>query len=183
MDNLGQLLRGKGYIDEAISWYKKSVEIYPENPVAHQNLAVAYQYQGKIDEAISEYQILIEIDPNNPEGYYGLGNVYLNSNRPDEAISNFEKAEELYEKASSPYLNDAKFSLGLAYFTKEEYVIAKSYFEEVYPEMEDNPYINYYLGLCFLAPEINDLESARKYLYKAQDLGVEIPPEILKQIE
>lgn len=183
MDNLGQLLRRKGNIDEAISWYKKSIEINPENPVAHQNLALAYHFQGETDDAINEYQVLINIDPDNPEGYYGLGNIYLELNQPEEAISNFKKAEELYEKTSSPYLADAKFSLGLAYFTKEEYSIAKGYFEEVYPEMGDNPYVNYYLGLCFLAPEINNIESAREYLKKAQDLGIEIPPEILKQIE
>jgi tetratricopeptide (TPR) repeat protein len=182
MDNLGQILRSQGNIDEAISWYKKSIEVSPNNTVAHQNLAFAYQTQGNLDGAIAEYQLLTQIDPNEPEGYYGLGNIYLGLNKPQDAIPQLEKAAALYEKNSSPFLADAKFSLGVAHFMLGEYEKSRDYFEAIYPDMQNNPYLNYYLGLCYLKSDFKDMDIAKKYLTKAQELGVKIPAEVLQEI-
>jgi len=79
MDNLGQLLRSQGELDEAIYWYKRSINLVPGNRAAHTDLAVAYRFQGKFDAAISEYQIVLKMNPRDPEGYYGLGTVYFAS--------------------------------------------------------------------------------------------------------
>lgn len=182
MDNLGQILRSQGKIDEAIEWYKKSIEVAPNNTVARQNLAFAYQTQGQIENAIAEYQKIIEIDPNEAEGYYGLGNLYLNLNRPQEAIPLLQQAESLYEKDSSPFLSDARFSLGVAHYITKDSEKARDYFESIYTGMETNPYLNYYLGLCYLSPEIKDLEAAKRYIAKAQELGVQVPAEVLNQV-
>ena len=183
MDNLGLLYRREGNLEEAIKWYKRSIEVLYENPVPHQNLGHAYLLQGKTDEAMAEYQVLLELDPNNPEGYYGLGNVYLIREDYQEAVEQFKKAEELYLKASSPYVSDARYKLGLVYYALRDCATASDYFELVYSDYADDPALNFYLGLCYLTPELNNLELARKYLLKAQDLGVEIPSDVLNIIK
>jgi tetratricopeptide (TPR) repeat protein len=182
MDNLGVLLRSQGNVEEAIYWYKKSIGIYPDNNVAHQNLAVAYRIQGATNDAIAEYQLLLKIDPNNPEGYFGLGSIYLDLDRPQEAIAQLKIAEQLYEQAGSPYVTDAEYMLGIAYFTQADCETATSYFEAIYMDMEENGSINYYLGQCYLTPPLENLDLAKKYLNKAQELGVELPAEVLKKI-
>lgn len=182
MDNLGQMLRSNGNTDQAIFWYKRSLSVKPDNPVAHQNLAVAYIVLGDADKSVAEFQWLIENDPKNPEGYYGLGNTFLTSGRPEAAIVPFERAEKLYREGSSPLLADAQYELGLAHYLLKEYGKARDYLELIYPERRDEPNTNYLLGLCYLDSSIRDPAKARQYLLKAQKLGVEIPADIIQKL-
>ncbi len=182
MSAKGVLFRSIGDVEQAIEWYKKATEVSPDFVAAHQNLAFAYRIQGKSSEAIEEYKVLIDLDSNNPEGYYGLGSVYADTKNYQEAVSQLEKAEELYKAQNSPALVDAQVALGLSHFYLEHFTKAKDYFELAYPQRGNEGVVNYYLGLCYLAPEIKDIELARKYLAKAQKLGAVIPPEILQMI-
>lgn len=182
MDNLGRLLRSQGKVDEAISWYKRSIEVLPNNNVAHQNLAVAYTIQGKMSDAATEYQILVHIDPDNPEGYYGLGIIHLDRKQPQEAVTQLRRAEELYAKKSSPLISDARYWLGVSYYMLQKWENARNYFELVYSEMQDKPRINYFLGLCYLSPEIYNLELAKRYFGKAQELGVDLPADVVERL-
>jgi Tfp pilus assembly protein PilF len=51
--------------DEAIFRWKKAVELEPESPSAHNNLAVAYEQKGLWEEARKEYEIAFELNPKN----------------------------------------------------------------------------------------------------------------------
>ena len=182
MDNLGLLLRSQGLVEEAISWYMRSIEILPDNPVAHQNLAFAYSILGRTEEAVAEYNLLIEIDPENPEGYYGLGNIHLDLGQPQQAVTQFAKAEQLYMAQESPLVADARLALGVSHYMLERCSDAKEYLEMVYSEGGDHANVNYLLGLCYLCPEIEDLELADEYVTKAQELGMEIPEEVQQRL-
>jgi tetratricopeptide (TPR) repeat protein len=183
MDNLGRLLRSQGNVEKSIYWYKRSLAISPDNPVAHQNLAAAYRIQGKTKEAIAEYKSLIKLDPENPEGYYGWGTVYLDLKQYRNAVTQFQKAESLYSKISSPLVTDARYYLGASYFFLEDWTKAKAYLEQIYTEYIDNPGVNYFLGYCYLSMKPKNRELARKYLDKAQELGMEIPEDVLRELD
>ena len=183
MDNLGRLFRTEGNLKKAVYWYDRSLEVFPENPVAHMNLGVAYRMMGKTKEALEEYQTLVRIEPDNPEGYYGLGTVYLDLGQTEDAVTQLEKAEELYSATSSPLITDARHLLGLSYCRLDNCVKAKDYLEEVYSEFEDDPMVNFCLGLCYLFHENENRELAEKYLTRAEELGVEIPREVLQELD
>ncbi len=180
MDNLGQLLRRQGKLDEAIYWYKRSIGILPGNHVAHLNLAVAYRYQGKKDDAISEYRVLLKMNPDDPEVYYGLGTVYLASGELSTASEQFKKAEQLYLKLNSPLVADAHYELGVTYYQMKDYGKSIEYLARSLSGNQNDPKVNYALGLCYLE-EGKDLNQARNYLKRAQELGVKIPPEVLRK--
>lgn len=182
MDNLGRLLRGRGDAAGAVNWYKRSLSVKPDNSVAHQNLAAAYLYQNDNAGAEKEYQWLIRNDPKNPEGYYGLGNLYVQMKKPGAAIKPLKRAEELYTAASSPFLVDVRYALGLAFFQRSDYVKAKDYLLLAYPEMSNLPEINYILGLCYLDPSIGDKAQAKRYILKAREAGANIPVKVLQMI-
>jgi tetratricopeptide (TPR) repeat protein len=183
MDNLGRLLRRQGKVAEAIEWYKRSVQVLPTNAVAHQNLGFAYRIQGKMSEATAEYELLTQIHPKNPEGYYGLGQIALDTRQLSKAIMYFKRAEELYAEESSPFITDARYNLGITYYMLGECIKAIDYLNLVYPELSDHPKTNYVLGLSYLCPESTDVELARRYLKKAQELGVEIPADVLGKLK
>jgi len=182
MSAKGVLFRSIGDVKQAIEWYKKAIEVSPDFVAAHQNLAFAYRVQGKTSEAIEEYKVLISLDSNNPEGYYGLGSVYADLKNYQDAVLQLEKAEKIYKAQNSPALVDAQVALGLSHFYLEHFTNARDYFELAYPQRGNEAVVNYYLGLCYLAPEIEDVQLAKKYLTKAQELGAEIPPEVLQMI-
>ena len=182
MDNLGQLLRQQNRISEAIDWYKKSLEIMPDNTVALQNLALAYDLDGKTEKAIEEYEKLVEVAPENPEGYFGLGNIYVRLEQPEKAIEYLEMAEKIYAQDGSPYLADAQYYLGLSHFMLQNCVDARKYLEPIYAQFSEDGGINYVLGVCYLSTEPPDVNAARDYILKAQELGIQIPADVLSAI-
>ena len=182
MDNLGLLYRRQGDVGNAIYWYKRSIEVKPDNAVAHQNLAVAYGVSGESEKALEEYLWLVRSFPDNPEGHYGLGQCYLAMGQVNKAVAPLQRAEELYRLGSSPLLPDAHYLLGIAFFRLKDYRKAKEYLELAYPLMENDPSVNYLLGLSYLEPQIEDLSKAKRHLLKAKDLGVKVPEELLKNL-
>jgi tetratricopeptide (TPR) repeat protein len=182
MSAKGVLFRSVGDVKQAIDWYSKAIAVSPDFIAAHQNLAFAYRIQGKTKEAIEEYEVLIKLEPNNPEGYYGLGSVYADSKKYQDSVSQLEKAEALYKAQNSPAVVDAQVGLGLSHFYLENFAKSRDYFELAYPKRGNEATINYYLGLCYLYPEIENIQLAKKYLMKAKELGAEIPPNVLQMI-
>lgn len=178
MDNLGLLLRSEGKLDEATRWYKKSINIFPDNIVAYGNLAFVYRTKGDLSKAIETYQTVIEIDGKDPEGYYGLGIIYFDQQKYQEAIDQFLKAESAYIEKKSEHETHAQLMLGRIYFNLKKYSLAIKYFELSYRDFNDDPNLNFHLGLCYLTREAYDIEKARKYFNKAEDLGAEINNEI-----
>ncbi len=183
MDNLGLLYRSIGELEKAVFWYKKSLKIFPENVVAHTNLAVVYRLMEEPEEAIVEYESVVKLKPEYAEGYYGLGTVYVDLGQPDKALSNFKKAEEIYLEESSPHLSDARYYIGVSYLMLSEQEEAKKYLELAYPKLRSNPDVNFALGFCYLTQDTPDIKQARTYMKRAQKLGMDIPPEILKDLE
>lgn len=51
--------------DEALFHWKKVLEIKPDSPAAHNNLAVAYEKKGLWEEALKEYEQALKLAPKN----------------------------------------------------------------------------------------------------------------------
>jgi Flp pilus assembly protein TadD len=61
-----------GRIDQAIEYYRKSLELDPGNAKAHNNLASALSEQGKLDEAVSEFRQALKLKPDFKEAHANL---------------------------------------------------------------------------------------------------------------
>ncbi len=183
MDNLGRLLRRQNHVQEAISWYQKSLAIVPTNTLALQNLGVAYRTLKQYTDALAQYQLLIKIAPDNAEGYYGVGSVYLEQQQFEPAATYFLTAEQIYKENGSPYVSDAQYSLGFSFYYQQNCVKALDYFTKVEKEFQNDPGMNYALGTCYLTGETKNVALASQYILKAQQLGIEIPQDVLDAIK
>lgn len=96
----------QGEVDEAISLYLKSIEIYP-TAEAHTFLGWAYSFQNRYDDAIEECKKAIEIDPDYGNPYNDIGAYLIERGEWDDAILWLEQAVQVkrYESYCYPYYN------------------------------------------------------------------------------
>lgn len=69
----GNIFVGRGEIDSALAYFRRSVEILPEYPDAWTNLALAYDHKKMYEEALSAFKKSLDLDPENPYTLYNLG--------------------------------------------------------------------------------------------------------------
>ena len=121
-----------GRIDDAIKYYKLSIEYYP-TAKAHTYLGWAFSLHAKYNKAIEECKAAIELDPDFGNPYNDIGSYLISLGKLDEAITWLEKAidAEDYEPRHFPY-----FNLGRIYERKGDWFTAMSYYEDA---IELNP--------------------------------------------
>jgi len=193
MDNLGLLLRRQGKVEEAIEWYRRSLAILPTNHVARANLATALRREGRLDDALREDTTSLEQDPDDAEAHYGVGLTYLARNEPGKALGHFEHAEKLYWVQRPELTADATLLKGIAQSRLGDCRAAVATLESIEKAREDEPELNYVLGLCALDGHLEDLargvpegtpwlERARKYLRRALSAGRKIDPKLVQAL-
>jgi tetratricopeptide (TPR) repeat protein len=103
---VGNILLDQRKTDEAITEYRKAIELDPRNAWPHNNLGFALMSgQGKIEEAIGEYRKAIELDPSLALPRRNLGNALHDQGKTDEAIAEYRKAIELDPRYGDPHNN------------------------------------------------------------------------------
>ena len=63
--NSASLWGQRGEIEKSIKLLKKAVQIAPDDPIAHVNLAISFRAAGQIDAAIEHLQRSTALDPEN----------------------------------------------------------------------------------------------------------------------
>ena len=96
--------------DEAITSYKKCVELDPMHAAAYINLGTLYYNQHDYVLAEHYYRKAVEVDPRYALAYFDLGNVLDETGRLNDAIKAYQSAIAL----ASTYA-DAHYNLALAY--------------------------------------------------------------------
>jgi tetratricopeptide (TPR) repeat protein len=89
---LGEILRQRGRLDEAIAHFRRAVEIRPDYAEAHNGLGVALLRKGQVDEAITHLQRALEIQPNRAEDHNNLAGVLWQRGRVQEAIMHYQRS-------------------------------------------------------------------------------------------
>jgi Flp pilus assembly protein TadD len=90
--NLGATYRAQGELDQAVSCYRRALELTPDLPTAHSNLGNALGQQGRLEDAESCLRRALELKPDFAEAHSNLGGVLRNQNRPEEAMAFLQKA-------------------------------------------------------------------------------------------
>lgn len=109
-NKLGLVFLSKNMVDEAISEFKRALEIDPEMVEAYNNLGRAYLKEKLYPEAIDVFNTGIEYNSDYADIHNNLGYAYLNTETYAEAISELQKAIEL-----NPDYVVAMFNLCLVY--------------------------------------------------------------------
>lgn len=119
-DDLAVCYRQQEKYNDAIKYYKKSLEIYPEGDFALMNIAVVYSLKSDFKTAISYYEKLIQYHPNNAEGYFGAGKSYFLLKNYEKALNNIFTAHRIYIDENSKYAKDSEVVIGAIYQKLQE---------------------------------------------------------------
>ena len=103
-NNLGIALIGQGKTAEAIAEFRAAVELDPESPVSHRNLADALSAAKQYDLAIEEFRRAARFDPTGA-AHYDLGSLFLELDRTEEAIAEFRASLKVAPQSAQTHNN------------------------------------------------------------------------------
>jgi tetratricopeptide (TPR) repeat protein len=108
-NNLGYILLERGEVDDAISYFKKSLEINPNFSEPHNNLGDALIQVGRTNEGMAHFKRAVELVAADPStyaaSYYNYGNAWLQTGHPEEAINHFRTALSAYPRFGKAWNN------------------------------------------------------------------------------
>jgi eukaryotic-like serine/threonine-protein kinase len=147
--------RNPKWLEEAQELGLRAIELDPQVPSAHTDLARAYAYTGRYDDAIREYQAALDLDPISVEAHRGLADVYQRSGKSKDAESVYRQAIQL---RPSDWISHTM--LGTFYYEQSRYAEAEAPFQRVVELTPDNYLAWYNLGSLHLTLAKYDLAAA-----------------------
>ena len=86
------MLSTLGRYGEAVSHYRRALEIDPDFAAAHGDLGAALQGLGRLDAAIESYEAALALAPDHAKAHYSLGNALQAQNRNEAAVACYNAA-------------------------------------------------------------------------------------------
>jgi len=117
-ENLGMAFVREGNLRAGLAKLLEAVQLDPENPYLHHEVAIVYRDLGEYQRALPYFRRTLVLKPRFPEAQNNLGTLYLLLKDWDRAVECFQKAvnDVLYKTPHVAYNN-----LGWAYYNKGEY--------------------------------------------------------------
>ena len=137
-------LADRGWLDEAMSEFRKAIKLDPLSAHAHDNLATILAEKGQLLEALIEYVEALKADPDSPSAHHYLGS-FLAGQGHDLAVAEYKKAIELeYE------FPDAHLNLALAQADHGQLDEAVRELEIALAQAPDDEMIRHELASCLI---------------------------------
>lgn len=120
------LLQEKRY-EEAISYFKKAIEVDKTNITYFENLGVTLKKMGAFQDMLDNYTLAIKYFPEEPDLYYYCGDAYNEMEQSDAAIKSYTKAIKVANDDDAvEYLYLYYFNRGNVYLKMKKYQAALS---------------------------------------------------------
>ncbi len=143
--NLGNVLRNRGELDEAIAQFRRSIEIDPGYQFGRYNLGAALLEKGDIPEAIPQLRAVLKVDPNHAKAYYTLANALSKQGDAEQAIAYYARALKL-----TPDFPDAHCNLANVLLEKGDIENALFHYREALRLQPSNPGAHYNLAVALV---------------------------------
>ncbi|MBF0385900.1 MAG: tetratricopeptide repeat protein, partial [Candidatus Omnitrophica bacterium] len=161
----GVIAYKNGEFKKAITFFEKTLELYPNLAQSYNYLGLAYKETGlPIEDVAKYYEKAISIDPSLADSYDNLARIYYTLTRYDDAEKAALKAAEI-----NPRLYTARLTLGWTYLLgKSMPDKAAEYFNEVVKE-QDVAYAYFGLGMTYFMK--NQKFKTFGYITKLKEMG------------
>lgn len=92
----------EGQVEEAITYLRKAIAIYPQYLMAHNDLAAQFMKLGNLDDAEEELDLALTIDPSAFNPTLNLGIVRVKKHSFEEAAKLLERAVSFQPQSPAP---------------------------------------------------------------------------------
>jgi tetratricopeptide (TPR) repeat protein len=89
------MLQSEGKLEEASGFYRQTLQLDPNDAIAHHDFAVLLQVQGQLDAALGQYREAVRIRSDYPDAHYGIALVLKRQGIMPEAIQQYREALRL----------------------------------------------------------------------------------------
>ena len=143
-NNLANVLRRRGALDEAAMHYHRALELEPDYKFGQSNFGATLVQKGNAAEAIPFLRSALVLDPNNPKTYQSLGMALSQTGQPEQAIASFERALQLW-----PDFVDAHTNLANLLLERGDNESAMMHYRKALELDPGNPMTHYNLAVGF----------------------------------
>jgi len=137
-NNLANVFRQRGALDEAIIHYRRAIELEPNYEFGRYNLGATLVQKGDTASAIPLLRAALETDPNNPKAYYSLGTALAQTGRSDEAVICYNRALQI-----QPEFLDAHTNLANLLLERDDHAGAMMHYRKAV-ELDPNSAMTHY---------------------------------------
>jgi tetratricopeptide (TPR) repeat protein len=95
INEIAKIYLQSNHINEGVFYLKKSLEIKPDQPVAHFDLGTAYSQLKNLEESLACYIKSIGYDDSNPKSYFNKGIIESKLKYLNDALVSFKKSLDL----------------------------------------------------------------------------------------
>lgn len=174
MDEDAGLVTDTVWVNKAIGYYSRAIELYPSYHDAFGSRGLAYfrlgqHYQGlkqfpqagaKYDRAYADYQKALKHRPNDDKVLSNLGFIYFIRNQLDSAEVVYRRSIDI-----NPRFIDARRNLGAVLAMKKQFPEAIQQWEEGLKFEPENPTLLQYIGSAY--KDMGQPEKAKPWLDRA----------------
>ena len=158
---LAQVEIAQGSTGQAVSNYKRAIDVAPNMPQLHVALGSIYEKQGNWEAAQLVYQKALALEPDNPLAANNLAYILLeHGGSVNVALTLAQTA-----RRGLPDLANTADTLAWAYFHNGAFSVAAPLLEDAVKKDPGNSSYRYHLGLIY--QNLNDSARARTELEKA----------------
>ena len=148
-----------GNYELAISHFKKSLRLNPDDSRVHYNLGSICAKRAKDEEAVLHFKKSVELNPDCPYAHNSLGTAYEHLNRLEKAVRHYRRAVRL-----KPEYADACYNLGVVCAKLGENKKAVLYYQKA---IELSEYSRAYNNLGVIYAGLGEKEKAISSYQKA----------------
>jgi len=134
-----EISKAQGRFEDAISHWRKLLELNPNHSKAVSRIGQSYFYLGYVDEAIALHQKAIQMDSSVQWFHHDLAFVYVDQKKYDLAIAAFERALDI-----NPYEQFHYIGLAGVYLSQDLFNEAIVVYENALKLFPESIYLNLY---------------------------------------
>jgi arylsulfatase A-like enzyme/Flp pilus assembly protein TadD len=149
--------------EKAIEYFKRVLQLKPDDEMAVVNMANAYRQIGKDEEALVGYNRFLELDPKSSQTRYEVAQILIDHGRLDEAATRLTEALQL-----DPKMAAARNALGVVALRKGDLNLAGQQIRQAIAQRADVRLAHFNLAL--IAEERRDAQTALQEYRKEIEL-------------
>jgi len=159
----------------AAEYFKRTVDLRADYLGAWYNLAISLSKSQQYEKAVDAYKMVVTIAPNHFEAHYNLAITYHMLENPKPAIEHYKRTLEL-----QPGNLKAHYNIATLYQQTGDLEKAVTHLLNVIKQIPNHVQAHFDLGMTYFL--MGNLKNARVYFKNAENLGLQTPEDIKKQL-